>query len=67
MLFVSAGVAAILLLAKPVINNTIQVFPYRTSGGGETGTAGESAAEPKSLIPGLDSGSSQGSGDSIFD
>ncbi len=59
-LFVSAGVAAILLLARPVIDNTIQAFPYRTSGGGE-----QSAEQ--SLIPGLDSGPSESAGDSIFD
>lgn len=59
-LFVSAGVAAILLLARPVIDNTIQAFPYRTSGGGEQ-------SADKSLIPGLESGSSESAGDSIFD
>jgi len=61
-LFVSAGVAAILLLARPVIDNTIQAFPYRTSGGGE-----QSGSADKSLIPGLDSGPSESAGDSIFD
>ena len=59
-LFVSAGVAAILLLARPVIDNTIQAFPYRTSGGAEQ-------SADKSLIPGLDSGPSESAGDSIFD
>ncbi|DBA98672.1 hypothetical protein WJX77_004312 [Trebouxia sp. C0004] len=59
-LFVSAGVAAILLLARPVIDNTIQAFPYRTSGGGDQ-------SADKSLIPGLDSGSPENAGDSIFD
>ena len=59
---VSAGVAAILLLARPVIDNTIQAFPYRTSGGSEQGTA----PDPKALIPGLESGDSQKSDDSIF-
>lgn len=59
--FVSLGVAAILLLARPVIDNTINAFPYRTSGDQQG-----SAPESKSLIPGLDSGDSQGSEDSIF-
>lgn len=59
--FVSAGVAAILLLARPVIDNTIKAFPYRTSGDQQAGTP-----EPKSLIPGLDSGGTQGAEDSIF-
>ena len=61
MAFVSAGVAAILLLARPVIDNTIKAFPYRTSGGSQQG-----APDVKSLIPGLESGESQGSEDSIF-
>ena len=61
-LFVSAGVAAILLLARPVIDNTIQAFPYRTSGDGQQANSSD-----KSLIPGLDSGPSGGTGDSIFD
>ena len=60
--FVSAGVAAILLLARPVIDNTINAFPYRTSGGSQQG----GAPDVKSLIPGLDSDDSQGAEDSIF-
>ena len=60
--FVSAGVAAILLLARPVIDNTIKAFPYRTSGGGQQG----GIPDVKSLIPGLDSDDSQGTDDSIF-
>ena len=62
MAFVSAGVAAILLLARPVIDNTIQAFPYRTSDGSQQG----GAPDVKSLIPGLDNGDSQGAEDSIF-
>ncbi len=61
-LFVSAGIAAILLLARPVIENTIQAFPYRTSGGKE-----QPGAPDKSLIPGLDSGPPQDDGGSLFD
>lgn len=60
--FVSAGVAAILLLARPVIDNTIKAFPYRSIEDGQQG----GAPDVKSLIPGLDSGDSQGSEDSIF-
>ena len=62
MAFVSAGVAAILLLARPVIDNTIKAFPYRSIEDGQQG----GAPDVKSLIPGLDGGDSQGAEDSIF-
>lgn len=58
-LLISGGIAAILLLAKPVIDNTIQSFPYRSPG--VTDQAGSS--EP-SLIPGLDDKAPEG--ESIF-
>ena len=58
-LLISGGIAAILLLARPVVDNTIQSFPYRSPGINEQ--AGSS--EP-SLIPGLDDKAPEG--DSIF-
>lgn len=49
-LLISGAVAAILLLARPVIDNTVRAFPYRSS----TNNQAEQSQD-KSLIPGLDS------------
>lgn len=50
-LLISGAVAAILLLARPVIDNTVRSFPYRNSTDNQAQQGGD-----KPLIPGLDSG-----------
>ena len=50
-LVISGAIAAILLLARPVIDNTVRSFPYRSSTDSQA-----QQSESKSLIPGLEEG-----------
>lgn len=50
-LVISGAIAAILLLARPVIDNTVRSFPYRSSTNSQA-----QQSENKSLIPGLEEG-----------